>query len=132
MAPGIPCCSQVVGFYPGNAQGPVLLSQFLWDLNTAGGKEGNNVYAIYSPQDEVMGFGGLVWGRYTSSFPTVDAEIVLPQYAWTHLAQRDYVGPAVYQLLTNHTAYDAQRIICLLYTSPSPRDRQKSRMPSSA
>ena len=27
----------------------------------------------------------------------------------------------------------AQRVfICLLYTSPSPRDRQKSRMPSSA
>ena len=25
-----------------------------------------------------------------------------------------------------------QRILCLLYTSPSPRDRQKSRMPSSA
>ena len=25
-----------------------------------------------------------------------------------------------------------QDIICLLYTSPSPRDRQKSRMPSSA
>ena len=27
---------------------------------------------------------------------------------------------------------NAQPIICLLYTSPSPRDRQKSRMPSSA
>ena len=26
----------------------------------------------------------------------------------------------------------AIRIFCLLYTSPSPRDRQKSRMPSSA
>ena len=26
----------------------------------------------------------------------------------------------------------ANDIICLLYTSPSPRDRQKSRMPSSA
>ena len=25
-----------------------------------------------------------------------------------------------------------RRVICLLYTSPSPRDRQKSRMPSSA
>ena len=25
-----------------------------------------------------------------------------------------------------------ERCICLLYTSPSPRDRQKSRMPSSA
>ena len=28
--------------------------------------------------------------------------------------------------------YGAQLISCLLYTSPSPRDRQKSRMPSSA
>ena len=27
---------------------------------------------------------------------------------------------------------DAMDRICLLYTSPSPRDRQKSRMPSSA
>ena len=27
---------------------------------------------------------------------------------------------------------DGRPIICLLYTSPSPRDRQKSRMPSSA
>ena len=29
-------------------------------------------------------------------------------------------------------AAEALDIICLLYTSPSPRDRQKSRMPSSA
>ena len=28
--------------------------------------------------------------------------------------------------------YPKQSVICLLYTSPSPRDRQKSRMPSSA
>ena len=26
----------------------------------------------------------------------------------------------------------AQRVTCLLYTSPSPRDRTRSRMPSSA
>ena len=29
-------------------------------------------------------------------------------------------------------AFDILNKICLLYTSPSPRDRQKSRMPSSA
>ena len=29
-------------------------------------------------------------------------------------------------------ALPPKRITCLLYTSPSPRDRQKSRMPSSA
>ena len=32
----------------------------------------------------------------------------------------------------NYKGNDGQDYICLLYTSPSPRDRQKSRMPSSA
>ena len=31
-----------------------------------------------------------------------------------------------------HIGSLVQIMICLLYTSPSPRDRQKSRMPSSA
>ena len=34
--------------------------------------------------------------------------------------------------MTNVGIYDGDLLICLLYTSPSPRDRQKSRMPSSA
>ena len=33
---------------------------------------------------------------------------------------------------TGHQAYAHKVLTCLLYTSPSPRDRQKSRMPSSA
>ena len=41
------------------------------------------------------------------------------------------------QLLDDFAPYLMNRIMgryndCLLYTSPSPRDRQKSRMPSSA
>ena len=36
-------------------------------------------------------------------------------------------GPA-----ENQVAFTVGVIACLLYTSPSPRDRQKSRMPSSA
>ena len=43
----------------------------------------------------------------------------------------DYVKIATTQVL-NHPAEWVKRKICLLYTSPSPRDRQKSRMPSSA
>ena len=35
-------------------------------------------------------------------------------------------------LPTNDQAPEGYRSPCLLYTSPSPRDRQKSRMPSSA
>ena len=34
--------------------------------------------------------------------------------------------------LNDDSVVNVQDIICLLYTSPSPRDRQKSRMPSSA
>ena len=57
-------------------------------------------------------------------------------------------GPQDCQIVKDHKSYEivsltggdmvpqnlnsAQHIICLLYTSPSPRDRQKSRMPSSA
>ena len=35
-------------------------------------------------------------------------------------------------LLKSLQATEAHNIICLLYTSPSPRDRTRSRMPSSA
>ena len=42
-----------------------------------------------------------------------------------------------YQQSANYSSYDLSHTnytynACLLYTSPSPRDRQKSRMPSSA
>ena len=35
-------------------------------------------------------------------------------------------------VFTVQGGYIVNHISCLLYTSPSPRDRQKSRMPSSA
>ena len=55
--------------------------------------------------------------------------------------QQSYVGQNGYSLRMeglepgfNDNAFDRAIVIhgCLLYTSPSPRDRQKSRMPSSA
>ena len=36
------------------------------------------------------------------------------------------------QMVRDYTNNIAEAEACLLYTSPSPRDRQKSRMPSSA
>ena len=36
------------------------------------------------------------------------------------------------ELQAEHLAASDQRFHCLLYTSPSPRDRTRSRMPSSA
>ena len=47
------------------------------------------------------------------------------------MLQNDYGGFQVDRL--THSLQTATRAYsCLLYTSPSPRDRQKSRMPSSA
>ena len=45
------------------------------------------------------------------------------------LAGLNFVGGDVVEVAPQ---YDATTNTCLLYTSPSPRDRQKSRMPSSA
>ena len=43
-------------------------------------------------------------------------------------------GPVVRVMAVGHGARESIEVfrVCLLYTSPSPRDRQKSRMPSSA
>ena len=49
-------------------------------------------------------------------------------------------GSLVFTMTRDHAQYDMLQKLstvvqvrrCLLYTSPSPRDRQKSRMPSSA
>ena len=50
-------------------------------------------------------------------FPLLNIEEVIPKLKFIHLRRKNLIK---------------QAISCLLYTSPSPRDRQKSRMPSSA
>ena len=42
------------------------------------------------------------------------------------------LGPRLKQTIIVENRPGANSSVCLLYTSPSPRDRQKSRMPSSA
>ena len=46
------------------------------------------------------------------------------------LEQERKLVEAGYQIIQNHTIETDD--ICLLYTSPSPRDKRQSRMPSSA
>src|SRR5664280_3087100 len=61
----------------------------------------------------------------------------LPGFSGHQQGHQDFLGAmAVHFLAHNffYTLLDAQTKIeiCLLYTSPSPRDRTRSRMPSSA
>ena len=48
-----------------------------------------------------------------------------------HIVAFDYLEGLATAGMVNGQALEQMRL-CLLYTSPSPRDRQKSRMPSSA
>ena len=47
------------------------------------------------------------------------------------LTGQTYLGKEVAQIIASH-AHEPKHDPCLLYTSPSPRDRTRSRMPSSA
>ena len=63
--------------------------------------------------------------------------VLLGFQAWSKLPLRQYpqMENALITVTTAYPGANAETIqgyICLLYTSPSPRDRQKSRMPSSA
>ena len=48
------------------------------------------------------------------------------------LLEQDQASIKFTDTITLTTATHIEPNVCLLYTSPSPRDRQKSRMPSSA
>ena len=66
----------------------------------------------------------------------LELEVVLPNGDVARLGSRvlDTPGPDIRGLFAGSegTLGIITEITCLLYTSPSPRDRQKSRMPSSA
>ena len=88
-----------------SALGAVFLIPFLWMLSTS-----------LTPAAEVM-------AKHRSWIPTH------PQ--WSNYPEALTVLP--FQIfLKNTLIVTVLAIICLLYTSPSPRDRTRSRMPSSA
>ena len=71
-----------------------------------------------------VGIGGWVFKPWRGTFYPDK----LPQ-----ARELEHASRALTTIEINGTFYGSQKPeSCLLYTSPSPRDRQKSRMPSSA
>ena len=84
------------------------------------------------PRQRVLNFLEAFYGGDTATAlkycdDEISSMIYLPVELFPHLGPRRGKA-AISELIAIHAA----RYSCLLYTSPSPRDRTRSRMPSSA
>ena len=105
------------------------------------------LYSQGNPEDQYRQMGGVV-GLTEICFGTKDLETVLFQQVGNVFYTSPEMGRVMFELLyvyfESYEVAISEKVIwngtqqtyntntCLLYTSPSPRDRQKSRMPSSA
>ena len=102
----------------------VVIRSGLGDLGEVWGTEVTLYYpGLYAGQTDVV---GIYNGR----------ESIIDFKQTNKPKQREWIGDYFVQLaayaMAHNQVYDTNIQSCLLYTSPSPRDRQKSRMPSSA
>ena len=85
----------------------------------------------YTASQTIASFDNELWEAMSLETQRQEEHIEL-------IASENYASPRVLEaqgsVLTNKYAegYPGKRYYCLLYTSPSPRDRIASRMPSSA
>ena len=93
-------------------------------LGTSIGEVVKSRHSDYQPGDIVRCYG--TWSDYCIIDPR---EVYSAKVSGEADTLKDYVG--IYGA-NGWTAYVGVIEVCLLYTSPSPRDRTRSRMPSSA
>jgi triacylglycerol lipase len=93
--PTTPTCSDTNGFYPGymiGLQGPLGVSQILRNINASSHYEGSYVYTIWSTVDEVIGYGCVVYGRYTTQIPGQNGEQRFSSLPYGHINSKDLTG----------------------------------------
>jgi len=91
VAESKPTCSDEDGFFPGYLSpfGVRGESELLAALNAQMGYEGARVYSIWSRADQLIGLGGLVYGKHTSRIPGQDGEQVYSGQPYGHFCVRD-------------------------------------------
>lgn len=90
--PTTPTCGNTNGFYPGylvGIFGPYGVSQILVNMNSSSHYEGTYVYSIWSTVDEVIGYGNLVYGQYTSQIPAQNGEKRYTSTPYGHINSKD-------------------------------------------
>jgi triacylglycerol lipase len=101
--PSTPTCGATNGLYPGTYLGRGARSQLLRALDAREGFEGEHVFTIWSPEDELIntiGQGSLVWGEVTSRIAGQEGELVVE--GGTHLGSRDETVAAQVRMVSAH------------------------------
>ena len=100
-----PTCAATNGLYPGYAAGspPFGLSNILYNINySASHYEGGFVYSIWSTADEVIGYGDVVYYRYTSQIPGQNGEKTFGGYPYGHINSKDLTGYYQWRMVKFH------------------------------
>ena len=106
--PTSPTCGNTNGFYPGylvGFYGPFGVSEFLVALNSTSRFEGSYRFSIWSTVDEVIGYGDLVYGRYTSQIPGQTGEKRYGSVPYGHVGCKDQTGAVQWKMVTAHSWY---------------------------
>jgi triacylglycerol lipase len=90
-----PTCANTNGLYPGYLVGffgPYGVSNILTNINTTSHYEGTYVYSIWSSVDEIIGYGDVVYGQYTSQIPAQNGEKTFSAVPYGHINSKDLTG----------------------------------------
>lgn len=103
--PSSPTCGSTNGLYPGywNGVGVSGRSAYLNNLMSSSKYEGAYRYTIWSTADEVIGYGGVVYGDYTSRVPGQTGEKVYSSYPYGHFNSKDLTQDVQYNMVRNHS-----------------------------
>ena len=102
--PTTPTCGNGSGLDPGYLFWGAVVgrSTFLNDLLAHPGTEGAYRYSLLSTVDEVVGYGDLVYGSYTSSLPGQTAGFVYASIPYGHIGLKDKTCDRQLRLVRDH------------------------------
>lgn len=99
-----PTCANTNGLYPGYLYFGFVtgVSNILNNINASSGYEGAYVYSIWSTVDEIIGYGNLVYGNYTSQIPGQDGEVRFNAAPYGHFNSKDLTGYYQWRMVKFH------------------------------
>ncbi len=99
-----PTCANTNGLYPGYLYfGFVVgVSDILNNVNASSHYEGTYVYSMWSTVDEVIGYGDVVYGQYTSRIGGQNGEVVFGSAPYGHFNSKDLTGYNQWRMVKFH------------------------------